>query len=76
MLVRQTLERVEGRLAGTGRTVGDLCDQAGIARSTWQRWKSGLHSPNMKTLEAVVATAERIAEAASEEAASNRDTAA
>jgi len=30
----------------------------------------------MKTLEAVVATAERIAEAASEEAASNRDTAA
>lgn len=53
---------LEQRAKDAGISVGDLCQRAGIARSTFQRWKSGETMPQMRVyqrLEAVLLEAER-----------------
>lgn len=55
------IEKIEVRLAESGRTVGQLCEEAGIARSTWQRWKSRVTAPNWVSFEAVREACERLA---------------
>lgn len=61
MLASVGIEEIEDRLRQQGRTVALLCREAGIARSTWDRWARGQTAPNLKTWNVVVAAAERIA---------------
>lgn len=44
---------IERELSEKGRRVSDLCEAAGINRSTWTRWKSGATSPLMAAWERV-----------------------
>ncbi|GGF43881.1 helix-turn-helix domain-containing protein [Mameliella alba] len=53
MSVVEQLAKIEGRLGEAGISVAALCREASIAQSTWQRWKSGAHYPNLRNLEAV-----------------------
>jgi hypothetical protein len=54
--IQQMVLAVEAELQGKGIPVVHLTTEAGIAPSTWSRWKSGSNSPTMKawtqTLEA------------------------
>lgn len=49
MSVSSKIEKIETRLKEAGLPVSRICEQAGIARSTWDRWRSGATSPNMST---------------------------
>lgn len=40
---------MEAVLAARGVRIGAFCEQAGIARTTWDRWKQGKTLPNMRT---------------------------
>jgi hypothetical protein len=54
--IQQMVLAVEAELKGRKIPVSDLTTEAGLAPSTWSRWKSGSNSPTMKawtqTLEA------------------------
>lgn len=63
------LEEIESALRQRGKSVADLCREADIARSTWDRWKRGETAPNFKTWETVLAAARRIAPDPAEDAA-------
>lgn len=57
------------RAMAAGLTVSEMCGRAGIAASTFHRWKRGanrLTVANYKRLRAVVADAERSKEAVAE----------
>ncbi|MBY6120238.1 helix-turn-helix domain-containing protein [Mameliella alba] len=49
MGVPEECSRIESRLAEAGRTVAEMCNEAGLARSTWQRWKSGAVVPKLNS---------------------------
>jgi hypothetical protein len=61
MGVPQDCQKIETRLTRAGASVGALCTRAGIARSTWQRWKSETTAPNMGTWTAVLAAVDALA---------------
>lgn len=44
---------IEKRLAESGKTIDDLCEAAGINRTTWQRWRNGEVGPTMKSWQRV-----------------------
>ena len=46
--------QIEAGLTDSGFTVADLCRKAGIAQTTWGRWKSGKFEPRDKTKELVI----------------------
>jgi hypothetical protein len=41
---------IEAELKGKGIPVCDLTTEAGIAPSTWTRWKAGSNSPYMESM--------------------------
>ena len=47
--------RIRVHAASLGMTPGELVRAAGVADSTWLRWRLGMHSPNMRTLEKILA---------------------
>ena len=51
MNIQDRVKEIEGRAAEANVSIDDLCESGGIHRTTWQRWKSGLRSPNLKTWE-------------------------
>lgn len=55
MSLRETIKEMEAQVKGAGASVPQLCEQAGIKRSTWTRWKSGKTSPNLETWERALA---------------------
>jgi len=58
------LEDLERRIRAAGLTPAKACQQAGLAKSTWHRWKSGFTQPTIRSLEkleAVVAELEKAA---------------
>jgi hypothetical protein len=46
--IQQMVLAVEAELKGRKIPVSDLTTEAGIAPSTWSRWKSGDNSPTLK----------------------------
>lgn len=50
---RAEIDRIEGALRDRKVSVAEMCREAGIAHSTWTRWKSGATAPNHKTWQAV-----------------------
>lgn len=69
MDLREEIVAIEGRLAQVSKTPADLCAQAGVARSTWQRWKSGATTPNFRTWQGVQAACDAICGVAGNDAA-------
>lgn len=63
MTVQEEMAQIEGRLHGAGLSVSDVCKEADVARSTWQRWKSGATEPNIKTWRIVTEAADKLAPA-------------
>lgn len=59
-MFRTQIDAIEKRLADAGSNVSRLCDVAGIARSTWTRWKTGETMPNMATWKVVEAAVAEI----------------
>lgn len=55
MALAEDITAIEARLKSAGKTVGQLCIEAGTARSTWDRWKRAETEPNLKTWRAVLA---------------------
>lgn len=50
------IPQIEDALSARGITVAELCRRAGIAQTTWGRWKKGVVSPTFKTWDAVSAS--------------------
>jgi len=48
------LERVRSHARSLGMTPGELFKAVGVADSTWLRWRLGMHSPNLRTLEKIL----------------------
>lgn len=46
---RETLARMEAELARHGLSVRALCLKAGVAETTWGRWKRGEVGPQLRT---------------------------
>ncbi len=53
MSIRADIDRIEGQLKAAGQSVSAMCLEAGLARSTWDRWKREETQPNMKSWSAV-----------------------
>lgn len=47
---------MEAALAERGIPVAELCRRAGVAETTWGRWKKGAVSPTFKSWDAVSAS--------------------
>lgn len=69
MTLQTDMAAIEVRLKAAGKTVGQLCNQAEIARSTWDRWRRGETEPNTKTWRTVCAALDIIDPQAGEDAA-------
>jgi lambda repressor-like predicted transcriptional regulator len=50
---RPEIDRIEARLKAAGQSVSAMCVEAGLARSTWDRWKREETQPNLKSWRAV-----------------------
>ena len=61
MALSDDMAAIETRVKAAGKTIGQLCIEAGTARSTWDRWKRGETEPNLKTWRAVVTAADGLA---------------
>jgi len=48
MNVPHEITQMEAGLAKAGLSAADLCRKAGIANSTWGRWKNGSFQPRMR----------------------------
>ena len=55
---------IEDRFRAAGYSLRGFCEYAGIAASTWTRWKAGKNLPNMATWERINEALERLEEAA------------
>ncbi|GBD48146.1 hypothetical protein METY_1359 [Methylopila sp. Yamaguchi] len=66
----RAISQFEDRLKQAGISVRRACREAGIAPSTWTRWKSGTTSPTLATWEKVEDAAEALIAGASQEVAS------
>ncbi|WP_077930670.1 helix-turn-helix domain-containing protein [Acetobacter persici] len=54
MMLIPTPADIECAAARQGQSIGDVCKRAGVARSTFQRWKSGETSPTISVLTKLV----------------------
>lgn len=69
MTLLTDMAAIEARLKSAGKTVGELCIAASIARSTWDRWKRSETEPNFKTWRTVCLAADALAPQSGEVAA-------
>lgn len=44
------VEDLEAQARAAGKSISEVCREAGVARSTFTRWKSGDNAPNIRTL--------------------------
>lgn len=59
-MIIERIAEMEQALSERGLSVEALRCEAGIARSTWQRWKAGSTNPNFATFSKVEAAFERL----------------
>lgn len=60
LAITDEILEIEARLERAGLTASALCREAGIARSTWQRWKSGETEPTMGSWRSIQASLDRV----------------
>ncbi len=47
---QELLQEVREHAASLGMTPLELCRAAGVADSTWHRWRAGSYAPQLRTL--------------------------
>jgi len=47
------VEDLEAQARARGLSISEVCREAGVARSTFTRWKSGDHTPNFRTIQKI-----------------------
>ncbi len=47
------VEDIEAQARARCLSINEVCREAGVARSTVTRWKSGDHEPNIRTLQKI-----------------------
>ncbi|GBQ90031.1 hypothetical protein GCM10007866_16280 [Gluconobacter albidus] len=52
-----TPTEIEAAAKSSGRSMRDVCTNAGVAVSTWTRWKRGTTSPRIDVVERIAAAA-------------------
>lgn len=62
MDAQQIIRDLEAQAKADSKSVGDICQELGIHRATWQRLKAGRCNPSFDTLKALLAAQEQIAE--------------
>ncbi len=50
MHIANPVQQIEARATQAGLSVTELCQKAGVARSTFTRWKAGTTSPTQRIL--------------------------
>ena len=50
MHISNPVQQIEARAQQAGLSVTELCHKAGVARSTFTRWKAGTTSPTQRIL--------------------------
>jgi lambda repressor-like predicted transcriptional regulator len=58
--IKDMVLAIEAELKGKGIPVCNLTTEAGIAPSTWTRWKAGSNSPYMETWAEVIEAKARL----------------
>lgn len=53
--VTATLREIEGHADTLDCTMAELCKAAGIAYSTWWRWKEGIQQPGLGAVDRLMA---------------------
>lgn len=53
MALPDDIVRIEEELKGIGRTPTELCREAGIAHTTFMRWREGKFEPTLRNWRAV-----------------------
>ena len=48
------VEDLEAQAHEAGKSISEVCRQAGVARSTFTRWKSGDNTPNIRTIQKIL----------------------
>ncbi len=66
MSIMEMVEGIETRAKSAGLTTKELCKRAGVARSNFHKWKSGMQSPSYR----IILKLEAVIEAANEETVS------
>lgn len=69
MLTHAKISEIEARVKGVGSTVAELCREAGVAETTWGRWKRQDFHPSYAKAMAVVEAADRLVARKKEESA-------
>lgn len=59
-MLQEQISNIQQTVAAKGRSISDLCAEAGIARSTWDRWVREETTPNFSTLDKVREAANRL----------------
>lgn len=49
----EMIRDLEAQARAKGLSISDVCQEAGVARSTFTRWKAGSHEPNMRTFQKI-----------------------
>ena len=60
MALPDDIVRIEGELKGIGRTPTELCREAGIAHTTFIRWREGRFEPTLRNWRAVEVALQRL----------------
>ena len=60
MLLPADIPLIEANLAKAGLSPSDLCREAGIATTTWWRWRDGKFQPRMSVWNGVISTYNRL----------------
>lgn len=68
MLHPDNIPEMETVLEKRGVPVAQLCEKAGIAKTTWWRWRERRASPNFETWDGVVKAYETLIDAPSDAA--------
>ena len=48
-MIKDTIIDIEHRLKERGISVNQFCQDIGVSRTTWQRWKAGVVNPRLET---------------------------
>ena len=63
VLTQEQMQEFEQRLSASEHSVADLCREAGVAQTTWGRWKRGEFHPSFVKARDVIGAIDKLAPA-------------
>lgn len=49
VMIKDAIIDIEARLKQQGISVNQFCQDIGVSRTSWQRWKAGVVNPRLET---------------------------